>query len=418
MRSVAKHSFFPEDPAGLLTVGALFSEHLTGGYIDTVTGLYATQDRNSFLFLDSRYHYEDNTQFLDETGLGFRQRLPGRDVILGVNGFYDSLRTQNDHEIKQLGLGAEILTRWIDARFNYYRPEDDRFETGRFRTREVFNLPGGVLTQTRSLKTYEQGLEGFNAEIGFLIPGLDRYAEVRLLGGYYRYDNPFGSPYEGFKGRLEARLLPGLIADLEYWDDAKLMGGHWTAGVRASVPFSLVNLVRGRNPFEDAGEYFKPRGRDFQERMSEMVIRSHRVQTANSGPVQTGEQVSFQANPPAPPAGVAQGVAVQGAGRPYFTGEAGGTLLTGGATFTIITGNIGTWGATFTINPGNIGNGGGLVKAGTGTGAVPSPPFGGTLVINPGTNLPGASGGILLLGGSNPGIPPGALTVPAGAILH
>ncbi len=309
-----KSSFFPSDPAGLLTVGALFSEHLTGGYVDSITGLYATQSRNSFLFLDSRYHYEDNTQFLDETGLAFRQRIPNQEIIIGVNAFYDALRTQNDNDIKQLGLGAEILTHWIDARFNYYLPNDDRFETGRFQAHQSFTQPGGVLTNTQSFKTYEQGLEGFNAEAGFLVPGLDRYAEVRLLAGYYHYNNPFGSDYEGFKARLEARLLPGLIADVEYWDDKVLNGGHWTAGVRASVPFAPLNILRGRNPFEGAGEYFTPRSRDFQERMSEMIIRSHRVQTANSGPIQTGSQTTFDTNSvtttPPPPVIVAPPVVV------------------------------------------------------------------------------------------------------------
>src|SRR5580765_4482596 len=52
-----KHTIFPEDPAGLLTAGVLFSEHLTSGYIDTITGLYAPLSRESYFFLNSRYQY-------------------------------------------------------------------------------------------------------------------------------------------------------------------------------------------------------------------------------------------------------------------------------------------------------------------------------------------------------------------------
>src|SRR3954451_7481624 len=126
-----KHTFFPEDPAGLLTAGGLFSEHLTGAYIDTITGLYAPESRNSFLFLNSRYRYEDNSQFLSGTGLGFRQRLPGRDVILGVNAYYDSLQSEHDNDYKEFGFGAELLTRWVDARVNFFLPDDDRFEVDR-----------------------------------------------------------------------------------------------------------------------------------------------------------------------------------------------------------------------------------------------------------------------------------------------
>ena len=41
----------------------------------------------------------------------------------------------------------------------------------------------------------------------------------------------------------------------------------------------VFNRLSGRNPFEGAGEAFRPRQREFRERMSEMVIRSHRVKT-------------------------------------------------------------------------------------------------------------------------------------------
>src|SRR5690606_7324232 len=151
----------------------------------------------------------------------------------------------------------------------YYLPDNERDVVGRRSSRSVSRSSGGEfesdgfisrnITETQRRRTfdrYEAALEGWNAEVGFLVPGLDRYPEVRVFGGYYRYDNPFGSDFEGFRARLEARLLPGVIADLEYWDDAALMGGHWTAGARVSVPFDFGNLVSGRNPFEGAGEMF------------------------------------------------------------------------------------------------------------------------------------------------------------------
>ncbi|MES2568523.1 MAG: hypothetical protein V4710_00540 [Verrucomicrobiota bacterium] len=139
----------------------------------------------------------------------------------------------------------EILTHWVDAHLNYYLPENDRYEVGRRSSRHSNRfVSGGNLVETsrtRYSKRYEAAIKGFNAEIGFLIPGLDRYAEVRVFGGYYHYENPFGSDFDGFKARMEAHLLPGVIADLEYWDDTALMGGHWTADVRVSVPFSILS---------------------------------------------------------------------------------------------------------------------------------------------------------------------------------
>lgn len=271
--------WFPDEPQSLTTIGAKFSAHSTGLFGDSITGLWSPQQRDSFLFLNSRYSWEDNHQYISSVGLGFRKLLPDHDVILGVNAYWDSLHGQGGSDFNQLGLGAEVLTKWVDARVNYYLPDNDQPQT----RKHTWVSEDGGGTRTRVFEQREAALQGFNAEIGFLVPGLCKYTEVRIFGGYYHYDNPFGSDYEGFKARLEARLLPGVIADVEYWDDAALMGGHWSAGLRVSVPFSIFNLATGRNPFEGASESFTPRQREFKERMSEMVERSHRIQTVVSG---------------------------------------------------------------------------------------------------------------------------------------
>jgi hypothetical protein len=294
-------SFLPDEPAGSFTLGTQFSEDLSGVYVDGIIGLWAPKERDAFLFLNGRYHYEDNGQDITSLGLGFRKLLPGHDVILGANIFWDAIDSEHGHDFNQLGLGVEVLTRWVDARFNYYLPEDARFEVDRSSTRGTQSsfAPGGVTrtTEETSFKRFESGLEGYNAEIGFLIPGLDKYAEVRAYAGFYHYDNPFGGDFDGFKARLEARLLQGVIADVEYWNDEALMGGHWTAGVAVSVPFSLHNLFTGRNPFEGAGESFKPVPRPFKDRMGDMVMRSHRVQTTTSGDIQTGRTTTRKFTP-------------------------------------------------------------------------------------------------------------------------
>jgi hypothetical protein len=294
-------TWFPDFPPGYITAGVQFSDHNTGAFIDSVTGLWSPRERDAFLFLDSRYHYEDNGQFISGTGLGFRKMIEGRDIILGANAFWDRDHSQNGNDFDQLGLGFEVLTRWVDARFNYYLPDNDHYEVEGFSRRERFSdMRDGVFgtrSNTLTYHRYEAALEGLNAEIGFLIPGLDKYAEVRIFGGYYHYQNPFGGDFDGFKARLEARVLPGVILDLEYWDDTVLMGGHWTAGARVSVPFSLYNLVKGRNPFEGIGEQFTPRKREFKERLGEMVMRSHRIQTTTSGPELTSRRTQFEPFP-------------------------------------------------------------------------------------------------------------------------
>jgi hypothetical protein len=288
-----RRGFLPESPTGLLSVGGQFSQKMSGFYVDTMTGLYSSRDGNNFVFLDSRYNYEDIGQLDSQTGLGFRHMIPGHQIIVGANAYYDSISSFRGTDFDQAGFGAEILTRWVDARINYYLPEDKTYTVERFHRTDVREVAGGDLVRRRDYSQYESGLEGFESEIGFLIPRLDRYAEVRLFAGYYHFNNPFGSDFEGFKARIEARLLPGLMANVSYFDDTALMGGHWTADLRASVPFSLLRALHGQNPFAGFADAFRPRPREFCERMSEMVIREHRVQTVVSGKRETRDRTTF-----------------------------------------------------------------------------------------------------------------------------
>ncbi len=293
----------PVDPVpGAITIGGEFSQHLQGIYLDSLTPFW--RPGNAVIFLNTRNKYNDSHQYESSYGLGARYLVPDKEVIFGVNAYYDNIDSQFDNQFNSFGFGAEILTHWVDARFNYYLPDSDDILAGSdhrsvsrrtfsaaTRTGNLINRTVTTRTRTKSFKTFEAEVEGWNAEVGFLIPGLDRYMETRVFGGYYHYDNPLGADYEGFKARLEAHFLPGVIGDVEWWNDAYLNGGHWTADVRVSVPFDFFNLFSGRNPFEGAGEAFRPRQREFRERMSDMVVRSHRVKTVK-GTVQTGDESS------------------------------------------------------------------------------------------------------------------------------
>ncbi len=304
-------------PPGMWTLGAKFSDGLQSGYFDSVTPFFS---RGGFtFFLNTRSTLADNSQYLGSYGLGVRYLVPDREVILGANVYYDSLESQFGNRFDQLGIGLELLTRWFDARVNWYLPDDGIYDEGGFTRSRSEDSTGATFvenglikqrttetTRNTAYRRHESALEGYNMEAGFLVPGVDRYFELRLLAGYYRYEAAFGRTFEGLKARAEARFLPGLIADVEYWDDRELVGGHWVAGIRATVPFSIGNLFTGKNPFEGASEMFRPRKREFRERLSEMVIRSHRVFTTQSDPIpsetktdeETGEKVIGTVPPP------------------------------------------------------------------------------------------------------------------------
>ena len=285
---------------GRLTLGAKFAEDLQSGYVDILNGGFLGTD--TALFVNLRGTFDDNDQTILTAGLGVRHLFENPGVIIGANVYYDYVDTSAGNSINQLGFGAEVLTKYVDARFNYYLPENDRFLVRKFdvvsRDRSTGpefsngNLLQRNLTTTTTISTFgifEEGLEGWNAEAGFLVPGLDRYFDLRLFAGGYSYQDPKGGDIAGFKARAEARVTDGVTLDLEYWEDEELVGGNWVAGVRVSLPFEIGNLFTGRNPFEGAENTFRRTpNRDLRARMDEMVIRSHRVQTGTTGPQLTG----------------------------------------------------------------------------------------------------------------------------------
>jgi hypothetical protein len=115
-----------EEPSyGRLTLGAKFAEDLQSGYVDVLNGGFLGP--NTALFVNLRATFDDNSQQLLSGGLGIRHLFEDPGIIVGANVYYDYLDTAYGNSINQLGFGAEILTQWVDARFNYYLPENDRF---------------------------------------------------------------------------------------------------------------------------------------------------------------------------------------------------------------------------------------------------------------------------------------------------
>ena len=281
---------------GELTLGlGGTQDRLTGG-TDLTVPLWKGGDQNDLIFLDGHWTGNSGHQQAYNAGLGYRHRLPGSEVILGVNAFWDH-GIFHGQSFDQFGTGLEVLTHWVDFRINGYFPEggDEVFDHSRttsrssrtkvgisrttsvvvvppFRTPPPF--PGTYTTTTttttttrtkksttRFFENRETAMPGFDTELGFLIPGLDRYMETRVFGGFAYFDGGYERDISTGTARLEARLLPALLVDVDYKGDARLLDGrnNWFWGMRAEIPFDLGNLCEGRSPFAGITEAFTPK---------------------------------------------------------------------------------------------------------------------------------------------------------------
>lgn len=236
-------------------------------------------------------------------------------VYVGANIFVDMLDTQFDNQFWQLGVGAEVGTRYLEIRGNYYIPLTDKqlaYEQRRkysYQTTSTsstqqanYGTPyayGNTLAQdvqystltttTTSTTTieqlfrlYEEGMEGWDIQASVLVPGLDRWMDVFFIGGYFSFDNqPFGPQtggsgnVEGWKAGLEVRPVPAVVLNATWYEDERFVGSDWLYGMRLEIPFEMGDLGDGRGFWDRVGAAFTPRRRHLAERLVEPVRRQN-----------------------------------------------------------------------------------------------------------------------------------------------
>lgn len=232
-------------------------------------------------------------------------------VFIGASLFVDLLDTQFDNRFWQLGFGLEAGTRYVELHANYYLPLSDRQLAEEIRTQESFtqqrstvvtdygepfatghtiqqDLTNTTLTTTttttieRLFRRYEDGMEGWDVELALLLPWIDRWMDVKLIGGYYAFDNqPFGpqaggtGKVQGWKAGLEVRPVPAVVLNATWYEDERLTGDDWIAGIHLELPFEAGDLGDGQGFWDRIGDAFRPRRRHLAERLAEPVKRQN-----------------------------------------------------------------------------------------------------------------------------------------------
>jgi hypothetical protein len=344
-KNAGKGVIMPPAPAefhpmylGTVTAGVKSSDVYTEGNFSIVAPVWSTLGAEGtlsggVLFLEPYTSYGEGGEIAASLGLGYRYLFGSQPVsamsrtdapqagffeegfFIGANAFIDMLDTQFNNQFWQLGVGIEFGTRYLEVRGNYYIPLTDRQLAEQFSTRDTFestststsqrvvgtdpyatanlvaqNVVYQTLRSTTSSTTtierlfsrYEEGMEGWDAEAALLIPGLDQYFDLRLIGGYYSFDNqPFGPQtggtgnVEGWKAGVEIRPVPAIILTGTWYEDDRLTGSDWTAGVQLQLPFEAGDLGDGKGFWGRVSDAFKPRRRHLAERLAEPVHRQN-----------------------------------------------------------------------------------------------------------------------------------------------
>ncbi|HSI63514.1 MAG TPA: inverse autotransporter beta domain-containing protein [Candidatus Saccharimonadia bacterium] len=330
----------------LLGTGVKSNDAYTDGHIFLNVPLWSTIGADgtlggSYLFLEPYTSVGEGGENASSLGIGFRHLFndqpvsalnqPGRvgfmeeGWYIGGSLFVDMLRTEHRNEFWQLGFGAEIGTRYLELRGNYYLPlEGGRKGAGSQVDRETFTssstrrntsssasdpfATGNLVVQdatttttatttfrtttlTRTTQFYERGMEGWDIEAGILIPGLDEYMDVKIVGGYASMENqPYGpqergtGPIRGWRAGLEVRPVPAVVLTGLWHENKAFTGSDWSAGIELQIPLDRT--------WKDA---FKPRRRHLVERMAEPVHRQNAaIKLSHSAETKTESKTSVK----------------------------------------------------------------------------------------------------------------------------
>ncbi|MEM7146122.1 MAG: inverse autotransporter beta domain-containing protein [Verrucomicrobiota bacterium] len=288
-------------------------------------------DGDTLLFLYPEVEVADKDRQAYSLGLGLRHYFEEWNAIAGISAFWDITSSTYDNTYNGFGLSAEILTKWVDARLNWYLVGNDQnlidsqtqnssFSSSSSSTsfgapfaqgNQILQPTATTVTTTttsfsQTFERFEAGMDGLDAEIGVLLPYFTDLTgmELRIFGGYYTYDNPFGDDIKGFKARGELRVTEWLTADIAYYEDEELFGGNVYGGARVHFPLGkLERPVHVGGGYVDTGKgagyasygkggvakapvEFAPAplpDDSIAYRLTENIIRTPRIITSESG---------------------------------------------------------------------------------------------------------------------------------------
>jgi len=174
---------------------------------------------DGLFFGDSRLSMANDSRLAWAFGGGYRQYISAWDVVVGANSYFDADQLTGAN-LKQWGVGAELLANNWEARGNYYQPFDsDSTLTGQQVAPGSVAFAGQFITYSR-IDTFAEALKGFDAEAGFLLPGaLSERLNLRAFGGGYHYEGANIPGFTGWSSRLQSDIGGWLELGLKVTDD-------------------------------------------------------------------------------------------------------------------------------------------------------------------------------------------------------
>ena len=201
------------------------------------------QKSDRVLYGDIRLMGDNDENREGNLGLGYRQVVD--DAVLGVHGWIDRRRTQNNSTFHQLTFGVERLGHVVDARANVYVPlnQSRNITTPNIGQASPYLAGTGIFFDTNGLlqETPQYGLDG---EVGYRIPVFQKHVDaIRVYGGGYHFFRDETQDVTGFRVRTEAQVNSAFSVGARFQhDDPRGSQGFLEATIK--FPFGAKKLYQ------------------------------------------------------------------------------------------------------------------------------------------------------------------------------
>lgn len=247
-------------PASLGDGGLLFSDTITGKSGNALGGVFRVGvetgeavgrqdtivpfefmpygfvfDDEGMMFGDFRVFRSTRDGWGANVGTGYRHYLSTYDRIIGANYYYDYDNTSGAL-FRSMGFGLETYGELWDARANAY------FQHGN----EPQLLSAGVVPGSARFAGYNvrfdiervfgEAMSGVDFELGTPLPGrILKKMDARVYAGAYHFRTDSENSMWGWKGRLQANVIPSVQLALEVTNDKifdtnVVFGAQWSFG--------------------------------------------------------------------------------------------------------------------------------------------------------------------------------------------
>ena len=201
------------------------------------------QKSDRVLYGDIRLMGDNDENREGNLGVGYRQIH--NNAVLGIHGWIDRRRTQNNSTFHQLTFGVERLGHIVDTRANIYLPlnQSRQIITPNQGSPTPYMAGNGIFYDVNGLlkETPQYGVDG---EVGLRIPIFQKHADaIRVFGGGYHFFRDETVDVTGFRVRTEAQINSAFSVGARFqYDQPRGSQGFLEATVK--FPFSAKKLYQ------------------------------------------------------------------------------------------------------------------------------------------------------------------------------